>query len=88
MRPYDTHARLRSDVCARRWFWQWVLRALNLTIAFHVMRRWVVVGYPARDGWQTKMLQGSVGQRGSDYLLITSRWQKKSFKFNMITLIT
>ena len=24
----------------------------------------------------------------SDYLLVTSRWQKKSFKFNMITLIT
>jgi len=29
-----------------------------------------------------------VGQGGSDYLLITSRWQKKPFKFNMITLIT
>jgi hypothetical protein len=52
------------------------------------MCRWLAVGYPARDGWQTKMLQGALGQRGSDYLLITSRWQKKSFKFNMITLIT
>ena len=28
------HARLRGDVCARRWFWQLVLRARNLTIAF------------------------------------------------------
>ena len=29
-----------------------------------------------------------MGEGESDYLLVTSRWQKKSFKFNMITLIT
>lgn len=29
-----------------------------------------------------------MGQGESDYLLVTSRWQKKSLKFNMITLIT
>ena len=28
------------------------------------------------DGWQTKMLQGALGQRESDYLLITSKWKK------------
>ena len=64
MRPYDIHARLRRDVYARRWFSQWVPRARNLTIAFEVMCRWVGVGYPARDGWQTKRLQARQWAKG------------------------